>query len=104
MAGLDLSGITTGLSGLLSGVNNVNVGDLASAAVTSAAAGWLVNGFNQKLATDIGNILPHPAQTTTGGNAAPTVPTVPVLSQAQVNGLSPAAASAFFAAGGHIVG
>lgn len=104
MALFDLSGVTTGLSGILQGVNNVNIGDLAGAAATSVAAGWLVNGMNQKLATDLGNILPHPAQTPAAGNAPASVPTVPVLSQAQVNALSPAAASAFFSAGGHIVG
>lgn len=104
MAVLDLSGVTTGLSGILSGIGGVNIGDLASAAATSVAAGWLVNGFQQKLATDFGNILPHPAQTPAAGNTPASVPTVPVLSQAQVNGLSPAAALAFFQAGGHVIG
>lgn len=104
MALPDLSSITGGLSGILTGINNVNIGDLAGAAATSVAAGWLVNGFNQKLATDMGNILPHPAQTQASGNAPASVPTVPVLSQAQVNALAPSAALAFFQAGGHIVG
>ena len=104
MALPDLSAVTTGLSGILSGIGNINIGDLAGAAATSVAAGWLVNGFNQKLATDMGNILPHPAQTPATNTAPASVPTVPVLSQAQVNALSPAAASAFFTAGGHVVG
>jgi hypothetical protein len=101
MALFDLAGVTGGVGGILSGVNNVNIGDLAGAAATSVAAGWLVNGFQQKLATDLGNVLPHPAQTTSN---APTIPTVPVVTQAQLNAMSPAALSAFFAAGGHVVG
>lgn len=104
MVAINLSGVTDGINGILAGVNNVNVGDLASAAVTSAAAGWLVNGFNQKLANDLGNLLPHPAQTPASNSAPASIPTVPVLSQAQVNALTPAAALAFFQAGGHIVG
>lgn len=104
MAALDLSGITGGLNGILAGVNNVNVGDLASAAATSVAAGWLVNGLNQKLASDLANLLPHPAQAPAAGNAAPSIATVPVLSAAQVNALSPSAAAAFFGAGGHVIG
>lgn len=101
MALFDLSAVSSGVGGILQGINNVNIGDLAGAAATSVAAGWLVNGFNQKLASDMANILPHPAQSS--GNSA-SVPTVPVLSQAQVNALSPAAALAFFQAGGHVVG
>lgn len=101
---MDFSAITNGLSGVLSSVNQTTLGSLAGAAATSVAAGWLVNGLNQKLAADMANILPHPAQTQASGNTPASVPTVPVLSRDQVNGLSPAAATAFFQAGGHIVG
>lgn len=88
----------SGLGSILAGVNASTVSGLVGAAATSAAASWLVNGFNQQLGQVLGQVLPHPAAT--NGQ----VPTVPVLSAAQLNALTPAAQSAFFAAGGHVIG
>lgn len=87
----------SGLGTILAGVNSATVSGLVGAAATSAAAGWLVNGFNQQLGSVLGQVLPHP-------NPAVAAGTVPVLSAAQLNALTPAAQSAFFSAGGHVVG
>lgn len=94
----------TNLGSVLSGINGTTLGALAGAAATSAVAGWLVNGFNGQLQSTLGGVLPHPAATAPVGNAPAAIPTVPVLSAAQVNALSPAGQTAFFQAGGHIVG
>ncbi len=97
MAGLDFSAITNGLSGALSGINNVTVGDMAGNIAMGVLAGAMTTGIKAQL----GGLLPN---LNAPANPAHPAGDGPTATGAALSAMSPAAQAAFFAANGHVIG
>ncbi len=94
---LNLGGTSDALGAALNGINNVNVGDIASQAAMGVLVGAMVSGIKGQLAGVLPGLAPAaPAAASPSGG--------PTATAAALGAMSPQAQAAFFAAGGHVIG
>ncbi len=95
---LNLGGTSDALGAALNGINNVNVGDIASQAAMGVLVGAMVSGIKGQLAGVLPGLAPQAAPSVASPSGGPTA------TAAALGAMSPQAQAAFFAAGGHVIG